>query len=57
MKDKIKCPRCKREFEVDLTKVNEDYIQCPLCGGISINNFKESLSKELKGGSKWWVQN
>lgn len=42
---KVKCNQkkggCGAEYEVDESKVNEDYFQCPVCRRIVPNPFKE----------------
>ena len=37
----IICKICNFEFEVDESKVNEEYIQCPNCGNITKNPLIE----------------
>ncbi len=38
---KIKCTACGNKWEMDLSKVSKDvYLQCPICGVIVENNFK-----------------
>lgn len=36
----IKCKNCGNIYEIDADKVDEDYIQCPICGKISKNPLK-----------------
>lgn len=42
---KVFCLSCDNSFEVDLDKVNEEYIQCPICGHISVNKLNELKRK------------
>lgn len=37
---KIKCNECKNIYEVDETKVIEDWLQCPYCSRIAPNPLK-----------------
>jgi DNA-directed RNA polymerase subunit RPC12/RpoP len=37
---KIKCRECGNIYELDETKVTEDYLQCPYCSKITRSPFK-----------------
>jgi len=37
---KLRCKCCNTEYEVDETKITENYIQYPNCGELKLNPFK-----------------
>lgn len=37
---RIKCKGCGNTYEVDETKVTEDWLQCPYCSRIAPNPLK-----------------
>lgn len=43
MKNELKCPICKRKFEIETESVDRAnrQMQCPICGRLSNNPFYE----------------